>query len=112
MIEKWEDVKTVREFGPAAIPINFDQFDKSCALISEDCLTLNIICPTSTKTKNQSEKSKLGLPTMVYVHGGGFCSGSASEYGYKQLAENFVPQGIIVVTIQYRLGPFGNNSLI
>ena len=33
--------------------------------------------------------------------------GSTEQYGYKRAADNFIPQGIIVVSIQYRLGPWG-----
>lgn len=46
------------------------------------------------------------------VHGGAYETGSARRYGdYRQLVRKFVSKGIIVVTIQYRLGILGNSSL-
>jgi len=68
---------------------------------SEDCLYLNIMAP--------SEKSPFpnGFPVLVWVHGGGFSGGSAEMYGFKELAHEFAGQGIVMVSIQYRLGLFG-----
>ena len=43
---------------------------------------------------------------MVFIHGGGFSGGSAQLYNGFVLAQ----RGIVVVTINYRLGPLGNNS--
>jgi len=61
---------------------------------SEDCLTLNIWAP---KGHN--------LPVMVWVHGGAFFLGSGSEPLFD--GTNFARDGVILVTINYRLGPFG-----
>uniref|UniRef100_A0A914Y844 Carboxylesterase type B domain-containing protein n=1 Tax=Panagrolaimus superbus TaxID=310955 RepID=A0A914Y844_9BILA len=44
---------------------------------------------------------------MVYIHGGGFVSGSSREWGYKEVCRKLVSHGLIVVTLNYRLGPFG-----
>jgi para-nitrobenzyl esterase len=65
--------------------------------ISEDCLYLNIWTPAATATHRRA--------VMVWIHGGGYTNGSAAMplYWGDQLAK----QGIIVVTIAYRLGPFG-----
>jgi para-nitrobenzyl esterase len=64
---------------------------------SEDCLTLNIWTPTSALRQR--------LPVMVWIHGGGFMLGSGigaqSDGGY--LARH----GVVVVSINYRLGRFG-----
>jgi carboxylesterase type B len=68
---------------------------------SEDCLYLNVMAPT--------EKSPFpnGFPVLVWVHGGGFSGGSAEMYGFRELAHEFAGQGIVMVSIQYRLGLFG-----
>ncbi|CAG5010104.1 unnamed protein product [Parnassius apollo] len=60
-----------------------------------DCLHLNIYVPI-TGTLNP-------LPVLVWIHGGYFNVGSGGEYDPHDL----VKQGIIVVTINYRLGPYG-----
>lgn len=44
---------------------------------------------------------------MVWIHGGGFIFGSASEYPVEGILKNLVSRGVIVVTINYRLGTFG-----
>ncbi|KAM3968019.1 LOW QUALITY PROTEIN: juvenile hormone esterase [Aphomia sociella] len=61
-----------------------------------DCLKLNIYVPSKASSNNP-------LPVLVFIHGGGFGSGSAGEYGAKYL----VKHDIVVVTINYRLGPYG-----
>lgn len=64
---------------------------------SEDCLYLNVWTP-STPPSNS-------LPVMVWIHGGGFVAGSASEP--RQDGERLAEKGVIVVGINYRLGAFG-----
>ena len=60
---------------------------------SEDCLYLNVFSPNVS----------LNLPVMVYIHGGGYSAGSAIPYP----SDNLALHGVVVVVIQYRLGPFG-----
>lgn len=90
-----------------AQPLSAKQFGARCATYpsfygaeSEDCLTLNIVKPT--KLSNAE-----GYPVMVFIHGGDFITGSSSDYSYQAIAENLVSKGVIFVTINYRLGPFG-----
>ena len=65
--------------------------------ISEDCLYLNIWTP--------ARKADDKLPVMVYIHGGAFTEGSGSIDVYN--GEELAKKGIIVVTINYRLGLLG-----
>ena len=60
---------------------------------SEDCLYLDIYSPNTS----------LSLPVMVYIHGGGYAGGTAIVSPSDILALH----GVVVVIIQYRLGPFG-----
>jgi para-nitrobenzyl esterase len=69
------------------------------AVQSEDCLFLNVWAPTSV-----TKKSK--LPVMVWIHGGGFTGGSGSGPG--SAGDAFAKQGVILATINYRLGRLGH----
>ncbi|XP_067630035.1 juvenile hormone esterase-like [Eurosta solidaginis] len=64
----------------------------------EDCLYLNVYSPII--------ESQRSLPVMVYIHGGGWFSGTASPlfHGPEYLMDT---NEVILVTIAYRLGPFG-----
>ncbi|MFZ0478000.1 MAG: carboxylesterase family protein [Terriglobales bacterium] len=61
---------------------------------SENCLFLNIFTPSTGGT---------GLPVMVWFHGGGLIEGSSTAYN----PELLVKKGVIVVTLNYRLGYLG-----
>lgn len=63
---------------------------------SLDCLHLNIYVPKSASSKSL-------VSVLVWIHGGGFSGGSSGLYGPKFLVRN----DIIVVSINYRLGPYG-----
>ncbi|WP_158230481.1 carboxylesterase/lipase family protein [Pseudofrankia asymbiotica] len=62
---------------------------------NEDCLYLNVTTPKTITGK---------LPVMVFIHGGGFTSGSGSMYDPAPLVDR---GKVIVVTLNYRLGVFG-----
>ncbi len=64
--------------------------------LSEDCLYLNVFTP-----KNAAGGSN--LPVMVWIHGGGLTNGESDDYDPNRM----VPHGVVVVTINYRLGLFG-----
>jgi len=67
---------------------------------SEDCLYLNVW----TAAKSADEKR----PVMVWIHGGGFIIGSAHlSTPYGQDGEALARQGVVVVSMNYRLGAFG-----
>ncbi|HUN26679.1 MAG TPA: carboxylesterase family protein [Steroidobacteraceae bacterium] len=65
--------------------------------VSEDCLYLNIWRPV--------RRTPVKLPVMVWVHGGAFVVGSASQPLYD--GANLARRGVVVVTLNYRLGLFG-----
>ena len=62
---------------------------------SEDCLYLNVFAP----------QGKGPFPVFVWIHGGGFTGGSPSDAIFDGAV--FAKQGIVVVTVAYRLGVFG-----
>jgi para-nitrobenzyl esterase len=65
---------------------------------SEDCLFLNVFTPADATGKSR-------LPVMFWIHGGGYSGGSASEPRHNG---DFLPlKGVVLVTINYRLGVFG-----
>ena len=67
--------------------------DKSS--MSEDCLTLNVW--------TRAKKTEENLPVMVWIHGGALVWGSGGEYKGDELTK----RGVILVTVNYRLGPLG-----
>jgi para-nitrobenzyl esterase len=91
---------------PWASPLDARHFGSPCPQVkspfgvkssNEDCLFLNVFLP-----QNSSSTSRR-LPVMVWIHGGGFVVGASNLYDPNRI----VPQGVIVVTINYRLGLLG-----
>lgn len=64
---------------------------------SEDCLYLNVYAPTRVSSNSR-------LPVMVYIHGGGFM---ASQSNLELDGTALVNEGVIVVSVAYRLGSLG-----
>jgi para-nitrobenzyl esterase len=97
-VKPWTGVRDATAFGPRAMqgPIYSDMIfrDEGPA---EDCLYLNVWTPA----KSDREQ----LPVMVWIYGGGFQAGSASEP--RQDGENLAKKGVVVVSLTYRLGVFG-----
>ncbi|KAJ6534884.1 Alpha/Beta hydrolase protein [Mycena capillaripes] len=72
---------------------------------TEDCLFLNVYYPSDALGA-----SPRNLPTVVWIHGGGYLAGSASAFSHVANGEEIIQQsnrGVVVVLIQYRLGVFG-----
>jgi len=89
----WSDTLTTTEYGPSC-----PQPSKDNGPTSEDCLYLNVFTAADVLNKPGSKK-----PVMFWIHGGGFGTGSGRGYDGRVLAK----KGVVVVTINYRLGPFG-----
>ncbi|PSN71320.1 alpha/beta-hydrolase [Corynespora cassiicola Philippines] len=66
----------------------------------EDCLFVNVFAPSGAP---RARKGKRGLPVMLFIQGGGFVSNSNANYHGRELAA----RGIVVVSFNYRVGPFG-----
>ena len=66
----------------------------------EDCLFLNVYVP-----QKAIDDKDLKLPVMVFIHGGSLITGSGNFRDYGPI--HFMDQDVVLVTINYRLGPFG-----
>ena len=96
----WTGVHQATQFGPACLQPRAPRAPESCLVdrpMSEDCLTLNIWRPT--------QREEGPLPVMVWFHGGGFRVGGTSLEQYD--GSSLAGRGVIVVTVNYRLGIFG-----
>ena len=95
---KWSGVRNATEFGARCMQgAIYDDMVFRDPGNSEDCLTLNVW------TGAQSAGAK--LPVMVWIHGGGFMAGASSEP--RQDGQFLARRGVVVVSMNYRLGVFG-----
>lgn len=99
--QHWRGVRAADQFGPRCMQRHMwdDMFFRS-PKASEDCLYLNVWTPADLGKRTESR-----LPVLVYIYGGGFIAGESSEPRYDGAAT--AAQGIVVVTLNYRLGIFG-----
>ena len=76
----------------------------------EDCLYLNVFTPRLREGDKGDESGNDDLlPVIVWFHGGAFSIGdnNSSIYGPDTLFDGAPGRGVVLVTVQYRLGPFG-----
>uniref|UniRef100_A0A182QER6 Carboxylic ester hydrolase n=1 Tax=Anopheles farauti TaxID=69004 RepID=A0A182QER6_9DIPT len=71
----------------------------------EDCLYLNVYRPVRSKKDDGKNATTESLPTIVYIHGGGYLAGYNSPLVAG--AEKLMDHPVVLVTITYRLGAFG-----
>jgi para-nitrobenzyl esterase len=99
-IGKWKKVLLAIDFGPHCIQSRtWPDMVFHDAGASEDCLTLNVWAPVP------AAKHPSPLPVMVWIYGGGYTSGGTSEA--RQDGQFLAHRGVIVVSMNYRLGIFG-----
>ncbi|MGK3200515.1 carboxylesterase family protein [Amycolatopsis sp. MEPSY49] len=97
--EPWTGVRDALEAGPAA-PQPPSRLEHALGPMplpqSEDCLSLNVFTPSTSGSR----------PVLVWIHGGGFSSGSGGQIWYTgtRLARE---ADVVVVTLNYRLGVLG-----
>jgi para-nitrobenzyl esterase len=95
---RWKGVRRATEFGPACFqpkPQLSNVYTRDPMPMSEDCLTLNIWTPIDARN----------APVFFWIYGGALVGGASREpiYDGTRLAN----QGIVVVSINYRLGVLG-----
>jgi para-nitrobenzyl esterase len=95
-----DDVLDARHFGDSAPQEPWDEPFGSLLRTrpsSEDCLSLNVWTPDLDP--------HAGLPVMVWIHGGGYADESGSDAAFH--GHSFARDGVVLVTINYRLGVLG-----
>ncbi len=92
-VARWEGVRKADQFSSRCMQAQ----QAGAQPVSEDCLYLNVW----TGAASSSERR----PVMVWTYGGGFTGGAGSEPRYD--GEELARKGAIIVTLNYRLGPFG-----
>ncbi|HBZ62574.1 MAG TPA: carboxylesterase, partial [Acidimicrobium sp.] len=99
-VEKYAEVVEAKSFGaqcPQVPGFMEEILNTKDLLTSEECLYLNIWKPTVVESP---------LPVLFWIHGGAYTNGTAATSWYH--GANLVQLGeVIVVSINYRLGPFG-----
>ncbi len=85
----WQGVRAADTFGPTCM-------QRGRALMSEDCLYLNVW----TEADSGDDR-----PVMVWIHGGGWTSGASSNGIYDGFA--FADKGVVLVSVNYRMSAFG-----
>jgi para-nitrobenzyl esterase len=96
----WDGVRDASAYGHSCLQGRSSGFIRALIGpiddVSEDCLYLNVSRPTGDSTS---------LPVMVWIHGGGFTGGTSSLPVYN--SPGLVRHGVVLVTLNYRLGRLG-----
>jgi para-nitrobenzyl esterase len=96
-VAPWQDVRPVDKFAPNCLqPVVYRDIDPLNPSMSEDCLYLNVWT---------AAKPGEARPVLVWIHGGAYRAGFGGEARHDGTA--LATKGLVVVTINYRLGVFG-----
>jgi para-nitrobenzyl esterase len=92
---RWRGVRDATQFAPSCPQSTVRNPFLPLGPLAEDCLHLNVYTSSLRRSADR--------PVLVWIHGGGFTEDAARNYDGSQLAAD----GIVVVTIDYRLGALG-----
>lgn len=93
----WQGVRYVKDSAPACLQVSYGWQKEMADASSEDCLYLEV------RTPDLGLRSGTRLPVMVFIHGGANRAGG----GAGTIMAGFAPKGVVIVSLQYRLGVFG-----
>lgn len=91
----WSDVRPAKEYGSYCPQLK--TLDSANMVVDEDCLDVNIQRPIGTREDAR-------LPVYVYIHGGGYVTGSGNKDGQDRIVRT---SPVVGVTLNYRLGALG-----
>ena len=91
----WSDVRPAKEYGSYCPQLK--TLDSAHLVVDEDCLDVNVQRPIGTRADAK-------LPVYVYIHGGGYVTGSGVKDGQDRIVRT---NPVIGVTVNYRLGALG-----
>ena len=94
-VKQWTGVLDCSKYAPACPQPKSLFYDVGAT--NEDCLYLNVW--------STAKSPDAGLPVMVWIHGGSYTTGAGSQSMYD--GKNLARQDVVIVTINYRLGPLG-----
>ena len=98
-VKPWTGVRQATAYGPDCLQLgNIGGFTNSVLPLSEDCLYINVLAPADRPATGK-------LPVMVWIYGGGSVIGGTTPPVYQGYA--FAKQGVIFVSMNYRLGRLG-----
>ncbi len=96
-VEAWQGVRNTSAYAPNCLqPKLYNDIDPFAPAMSEDCLYLNVW---------SAAKAGEARPVIVWIHGGGYRAGYGGEPRHDGTV--LAKKGVVVVTINYRLGVFG-----
>ena len=96
-VEAWAGIRSAENYAPFCAQPQSELLWFELDVINEDCLALNVWTPRLDENQR--------LPVMVWIHGGGYSQGSGNIPRLNSPA--LVKEGVVLVTINYRLAFFG-----